>query len=220
MIWGTCAGLWLGFSHRRILGSLISRALSTWDTLEGSSEPPKTSLHISLPVWAQGTWHNWRDHAGWSDADGLARDLALASFSQEFSLLHYIQICSVIWRQKRVDSSTALCIFLYKLVNFSNAFSMHILFCAWPPVRDSLSHLFLLTQIKKKCKGNDRSSCQTSLMAMVEAVAQEAVACMEGEVAVLALVRQQFWVRRGRGSTCRTGVLFWFLKRDEDFVIF
>lgn len=33
--------------HGRILGPSISRALSTQDTFEGSSEPLKTSLHVS-----------------------------------------------------------------------------------------------------------------------------------------------------------------------------
>lgn len=66
----------------------------------------------------------------------------------------------------------------------------HAALCVSTCKSDSLPHLFFLTQTKKKCKGNDRSSCQISLMVSVEAAAQEEVACMEEEVAVLALVRQ------------------------------
>lgn len=55
------------------------------------------------------------------------------------------------------------------------------------------------TQIKKKCKENDRSSCQTSQMATAEAAAQEEVACMAGEAAGQALVRQLFGGEEGQG---------------------
>lgn len=82
--------------------------------------------------------------------------------------------------------------------------------CAVPATSrtDSLFSLFLPSQIKKKCKGSDRSSCRTSPMAMGEAVAPEVVACMEGQVAVLALVRQRFWEKREKGSTLRAGQMF------------
>lgn len=45
-------------------------------------------------------------------------------------------------------------------------------------------------------------------MAMVEAVVPEVVACMEGQAAVLALVRQQVWAKREKGSTLRAGQMF------------
>uniref|UniRef100_H0YZJ3 Nuclear factor NF-kappa-B p105 subunit n=1 Tax=Taeniopygia guttata TaxID=59729 RepID=H0YZJ3_TAEGU len=60
-------------------------------------------------------------------------------------------------------------------------------FLYYPEIKDCSLGFSLLVSIKKKCKGSDRSSCRTSPMAMVEAVAPEVVACMEGQVAVLAL---------------------------------
>lgn len=94
---------------------------------------------------------------------------------------------------------TALLVFPYQPVYFSNNFYTLIFFWVWALVRVtpySVCSFSPDTQIKKKCRGSGRSSCQTSPMATVEAAAQEAVACLEEEAAVLALVRRWLWGKR------------------------
>lgn len=98
---------------------------------------------------------------------------------------------------------TVLLISPYNPVYFSNNFYMLIFFWVWTLVRVTPYPVCSFspdTQIKKKCRGRGRSSCQTSPMATVEAAAQAAVACLEEEAAVLALVRQWLWGKRERGS--------------------
>lgn len=85
LVQGTCADLWLHLDIEEFGGHWTGAAV------EGSSEPPRTFLHVSLPVWAWGTWQNSRGHAGLNDAVSLAGDVAIAWFS----LLHYVQDCSV-----------------------------------------------------------------------------------------------------------------------------